>query len=79
MTGFYVQREAGVRERIAALTIAIGVGGLSFYLAKSFLAREQVESRAPSLVGRSPVGRSPAAEKPARRALTESGRRSAVE
>ena len=74
MTSFYVQKEAGVRERVVALALAMGVGGLSFYLAKAFLAREQVESKAPSLVGKSPV-----IEKPARRSLTESGRQKAVE
>ena len=69
MTSFYVQREAGVRERVAALAIAVGVGGLAFYLAKSFLAREQVESKAPSLVAKTPSGRS----------VAESGRQNAVE
>lgn len=69
MTSFYVPKEAGVRERVVALALAMGVGGLSFYLAKAFLARERVESKAPSLV----------IEKPARRSLAESGRQKAVE
>jgi hypothetical protein len=48
MTRFYVQTEAGVREKAAALAVALGVGGLSFYLVRMLLAREDVESRAPS-------------------------------
>ncbi len=54
MTRFYVQKEAGVREKAAALAVALGVGGLSFYLVRMLLAREDVESRAPSLPDRKP-------------------------
>ena len=47
MTRFFAQREAGKREQLAALAVAVGVGGLSFYLAKMLLAREDFESTAP--------------------------------
>ena len=61
MTRFYVQRAAGIRERVTALAIAVGVGGLSFYLARMLLAREDLESKAPTHVARKP-GRHPLAE-----------------
>ena len=69
MTRFYVRRESVVRETVAAMALAVGVGGLSFYLARVFLARERVESKAPPLV----------AGKPARHSLAESGGRKGVE
>ena len=47
MTRFYVQKEAGIRETVAAVAVAVGVGGLSFYLARMLLAREDLESEAP--------------------------------
>ncbi len=47
MTRFYVKREAGIRETVGALAVALGVGSLSFYLARMLLAREGVESEAP--------------------------------
>lgn len=47
MTRFYVKREAGIRETVGALAVALGVGSLSFYLARMLLAREGVESKAP--------------------------------
>ena len=49
MTRFFVQREAGIRETVTALTAALGVGGLSFYLVRMLLAREDLESNAPQL------------------------------
>ena len=58
MTRFYVQREAGIRERATALAIAVGVGGLSFYLARMLLAREDLESKAPAQVTRGAARRS---------------------
>lgn len=54
MTKFYVQKEAGIRETMGALAVALGVGGLSFYLVRMLLARENVESKAPSRVAREP-------------------------
>ncbi len=50
MTRFFVQRESGTRETVAAMAVALGVGGLSFYLVRMLLAREDVESEAPSRV-----------------------------
>lgn len=50
MTRFYVQREAEIRETIGALAVAVGVGGLSFYLVRLLLARENLESKAPLVV-----------------------------
>ena len=47
MSRFYVRSEAGIRETVAALAVALGVGGLSFYLARMLLAREGLESTAP--------------------------------
>ena len=48
MTRFYVQREAGIRETVGAVAVALGVGGLSFYLVRMLLAREDLESKAPT-------------------------------
>jgi len=53
MTRFHVQREAGISETVSALTIALGVGGLTFYLTRMFLARENLEYHA-SLPGTDP-------------------------
>ena len=46
MTRFYVKREAGIRETVSALAVALGVGGLSFYLTRLLLARDDLESKA---------------------------------
>jgi hypothetical protein len=54
MTKFYVQRKAGVGETAGALAVALGVGGLSFYLVRMLLAREGLESQAPPRVAREP-------------------------
>ena len=54
MTRFYVQSEAGIRETVVALAVALGVGGLSFYLARMLLAREDLESTAPPRVETKP-------------------------
>ena len=48
MTRFYVKREAGIGETVSALAVALGVGGLSFYLTRMLLARDDLESKAPS-------------------------------
>jgi hypothetical protein len=61
MANFYLQREAGSRDRLTALAVAVGVGGLSFYLTRMLLARESLESKAPHLV----------ASKPSRRSLSQ--------
>ena len=47
MSRFYVQREAGTRDTLAALALAIGVGGLSYYLVRMLLARDELESKGP--------------------------------
>ncbi|MED5564383.1 MAG: hypothetical protein VYB16_07780, partial [Gemmatimonadota bacterium] len=39
-------REAGIRETVSALAVALGVGGLSFYLTRMLLARDDLESKA---------------------------------
>ena len=52
MTSFHVQRQAGIRETVAAVAVALGVGGLSFYLVRMLLAREDLESKAPPRVAR---------------------------
>ena len=54
MTRFYVQKEAGIRETVAAAAVAVGVGGLSFYLVRMLLAREDLESNAPRRLAREP-------------------------
>ena len=46
MTRFYVKREARIRETVSALAVALGVGGLSFYLTRMLLARDDLESKA---------------------------------
>jgi len=52
MTRFFVPREAGPRETMGALAVALGValvtGSLSFYLVRMLLARDSLESRAPA-------------------------------
>lgn len=50
MTRFYVPRESGVRETMSALAVALAVGGLSFYLVRLLLARENLDSLAPPRV-----------------------------
>jgi hypothetical protein len=60
MTRFYVQREAGVRETVGALAVALSVGSLSFYLVRMLLARESVESKAPPQIPGDPGRRLPA-------------------
>ncbi len=47
MTRFYVKREAGIGETVSALAVALSVGGLSFYLTRMLLARDDLESKAP--------------------------------
>jgi hypothetical protein len=54
MTGFYVRRDARVRETVGAVAVAVSVGGLSFYLARMLLARKHMESKAPPRVDREP-------------------------
>jgi hypothetical protein len=60
MTRFFVKREAGVRETVGALAVAVSVGSLSFYLARMLLAREGVESKAPPRITGDPGRRLPA-------------------
>lgn len=48
MTRFYVEREPGLRESIGALAVALGVAAATFYLVRTLLSREAVESRAPA-------------------------------
>jgi hypothetical protein len=48
MTRFFVPRKAGPRETMAALAVALGIGGLSFYLVRMLLARDSLESKAPT-------------------------------
>ena len=55
MTRFYVQREAGIRQTVGALAVGLGIGGLSFYLARMLLAREDVESKPPRHPSGDPV------------------------
>ena len=60
MTRFYVKREVGIRETVSALAIALSVGGLSFYLTRMLLARDDLESKALPDVAADP-GRLPGA------------------
>ena len=48
MTRFFVPRKAGPRETMGALAVALGIGGLSFYLVRMLLARDSLESKAPA-------------------------------
>ena len=52
MTRFFVPRKAGPRETLGALAVALGValgtGGLSFYLVRMLLARDSLASEAPT-------------------------------
>ncbi len=57
MTRFFVRREAGIRETVGALAVALGIGGLSFYLARMLLAREDLESKAPCQLDGDPESR----------------------
>ncbi len=54
MTRFYVKSEAGIRETVGALVVAVGVGAVSFYLARMLLARDDLESKAPPHVVQDP-------------------------
>ncbi len=54
MTRFYVKREAGIRETVSAVAVALSVGGLSFYLARMLLSRDNLESKAPPHVAGAP-------------------------
>ncbi|HIF05529.1 MAG TPA: hypothetical protein EYQ64_00850 [Gemmatimonadetes bacterium] len=54
MTRFYMQREPGARDTLAALALAIGVGGVSYYLVRMLLAREALESQPPPALERGP-------------------------
>ena len=60
MTRFFVRRRAGIREAVGALAVGLGIGGLSFYLARMLLAREDLESKAPAHVVRDPEVGQPA-------------------
>ena len=60
MTRFFVRKEAGIRETVGALAVALGIGGLSFYLVRMLLAREDLESKAPPHVPGNPGRRQPA-------------------
>ncbi len=66
MTRFYVQREAGIRQTVGALAVGLGIGGLSFYLARMLLARGDLESKAPPQVAGGPGRRQPAASEAGR-------------
>ena len=57
MTRFYVQREAGIRQTVGALAVGLGIGGLSFYLARMLLAREDLESKPPRHLSGDPESR----------------------
>jgi hypothetical protein len=48
MSRYYVHRDPGPREILGSLAIALGIGGLSFYLARALLSREGLESTPPS-------------------------------
>ncbi len=54
MTRFYVPREASVRETIAALAVALGVGGLSLYLVRMLIVRDALETKAVAHVAAEP-------------------------
>lgn len=54
MTRFFVQKEAGIRETVTALAVAVGIGALSFYVARMLLSRDDVESEAPPHVPEDP-------------------------
>ncbi len=62
MTRFYVPREARVRETIGALAVALGVGGLSFYLVRMLIARDDLETKAVAHVASEPA-RGPGAKR----------------
>ena len=66
MTRFFVRREAGILETVGALAVALGIGGLSFYLARMLLAREDLESKAPPHVAGDPERLRPAGSEGAR-------------
>ena len=51
---------------MGALAVALGVGGLSFYLVRMLLAREDLESKAPPRVAGEPGARQPARSEGAR-------------
>ena len=66
MTRFYVSRKAGAPETMGALAVALGVGGLSFYLVRMFLARDNLETETPAHVAGEPESRPGVREQGAR-------------
>lgn len=52
MSPFYRRTTPGVRENLGAALVAagtaLGVAAVSFYLVRTFLAREAIEPRSPS-------------------------------
>ncbi len=67
MTGFYLPRKAGARETMGALAVALGVGGLSFYLVRMFLARDRLETKAPARPASAPESHPATKDQGARR------------
>ena len=60
MPRFYVRGDPGPREILGSLAVALGVGALSFYVARMLLSREGLESAPPSNALSRAVGRPPA-------------------
>ncbi len=60
MSRIYVRADPGGREILGSLAVALGVGALSFYVARMLLSREGLESRPPTETLEAVRGRAPA-------------------
>ena len=47
MSRFYLRRDPGPKENLGAAVVALGVGAVSFYCVRMFLARDGLEREAP--------------------------------
>ncbi len=57
MPRIYVRADPGGREILGSLAVAVGVGALSFYIARMLLSRERLESTPPTDTLSRAVGR----------------------
>ena len=57
MARIYVRADPGGREILGSLAVAVGVGALSFYVARMLLSREGLESTPPTNTLSRAVGR----------------------
>ena len=62
MSRFYLRRDPGPRENLAAAAVALGVGAVAFFCARILLARDGIEREAPKPLPEGGVHQSAAAD-----------------